>query len=85
MARGVPTLVSNVGANKDMVGDCGGIIVKAKNANSAVNGFKEASQLTAEDYDAISMTEISKVKAYYLTNVVLDKLLDLYKEMEDEK
>ena len=42
-------------------------------------------KFTVEDYDAISMTEISKVKAYYLTNVVLDKLLDLYKEMEDEK
>lgn len=85
MARGVPTLVSNVGANEDMVGDCGGVIVKAKNANSAVNGFKEAIQLTAKDYDTISMTEISKVKGYYLTNVVLDKLLDLYKEIEDEK
>ncbi len=85
MARGIPSLVSNVGANADMVKDCGGIVVDAKDSKAAMDEFKSVRHLTAENYDAIARAEIKKVKMCYTTNVVLDELMNLYRGMQDGK
>lgn len=81
MARGIPVLVSNVGANADMVEDCGCIVVEPKNVNSAVSGFDAVKKLPVEKYNKISNAELRKVKQCYTTNSVLEILMNLYREI----
>ena len=79
MARGIPCMVSEVGANADMVEDCGGIVVEAQNEKEALEGFEKAKKMSVEEYETISKLEINKVMNCYTTSIVLNGLLSIYR------
>jgi len=76
MARGLPCIASNVGANKDMIEKEGGIIVPARDTESIISAIRilENQNLRRD----ISKWNIQKVKANYTIDVVFDKLWKLY-------
>ncbi len=82
MATGLPTIATDVGANKDMLENKGGRIVPVKNTNSIIEAIIEM-----DDYETrkrMSEWEISKVKNCYLINQVVERLLGIYKELENK-
>ena len=77
MARGVPTIATDVGANRDMLENQGGIIV----AMSDVDSMKQAMNDIADETVRRKMSEwnICKVKNNYVTKQVMAQLSWCYK------
>lgn len=83
MARGVPAIATDVGANRDMLEDKGGIVIPAKNAEAVISALREI-----EDRDvrvAMSEWSIKKVKSSYLINPVIEKLRNIYLSLLEKK
>lgn len=81
MARGVPVLASDVGANKEMICDKGGLIVPAKNENEAKMRFEEMRGKSSKELEAISKWEINRVLNYYTPEMVLENLFNIYERI----
>ena len=83
MARGLPTVVSDVGANRDMVEDRGGIVIPAGDKDAVVEALKqiEAPKLREE----MSLWNIAKVKSNYLIENVMQTLMDIYSDAVRER
>ncbi len=75
MACGLPIITTDVGANKETVGD-GGIIVKLRDSGSIVDAINKLSD--KETRSKMSVYNIDRVKTFYTSDVVLDKLVKLY-------
>lgn len=79
MARGLPAIASDVGANADMLESQGGIIFNAKDVDAI-----EAALSECADYDTrakMSRWCINKTKNYYTTKKVLDLFLTHYRSI----
>lgn len=78
MARGLPIIASDVGANRDMIENIGGIIVRPKNVNDIVDAITriDNTQVRKE----MSKWNVEKVKTFYIINKVMDELQKIYQE-----
>ena len=75
MACGLPVITADVGANKECVGD-GGIIIKLIDSDSIVEAINKLND--KELRRKMSAYNIDRVKKFYTSDVVLDRLLKLY-------
>lgn len=79
MACGLPCIATDVGANRDMLEEKGGIIVPAKNVDAIVDAFKKLEDRNVRK--DISSWNIEKVKNNYTRTSVLDEIMDIYKRI----
>lgn len=81
MARGVPSIATNVGANKDMLENHGGIIIPVGDSKELKRALKnmENPELRTE----MSAWCINKVKVEYVSSTVFNKYLDIYQGEEE--
>lgn len=76
MAVGLPCIVTDWAANKDMIGTEGGAVVDVKDVDAAQKALEEMK--SADVRKKQSKVNISKIKSEYLDSVVLDKYVDCY-------
>ena len=76
MARGVPTIATDVGANLDMLENHGGMIVPMDD----VEAIKKAIEAMSDQRVRLEMSEwnINKVKSFYVTEQVMSRLCCYY-------
>lgn len=79
MAAGLPCLVTDWAANKEMIGDGGGFVVHIRDSKSAIEALKKMEP--KEVREAQSKYNIEKVKNEYIDSVVIDKYVDLYESL----
>lgn len=79
MARGLPVIASDVGANYDMVENKGGVIVPVNDVNATDNALKKL--LDASVRKKMSAWNINKVKKTYMYKDVMNRLIEIYKEI----
>lgn len=82
MATGLPSVATEVGANKDMLEDKGGVIIPVKNTEAIIKAIRALSSST--DRKKMSEWAINKVKKCYLTEQVMNRLINIYSEVENE-
>lgn len=76
MANGLPCIASDVGANKDMLEDKGGIIIEPRNSDAIIDAVKKLSSY--ENRFLASQWNIQKVKNAYLQESVMGHIFSLY-------
>ena len=79
MAAGLPCIVTDWAANRDMIGTDGGAVVAVKDVDAACNALKAME--SAEARQAQSLSNLRKVRAEYLDSVVLDRYVDCYENV----
>lgn len=77
MANGLPCIVTDVGANRDMIEDQGGIIIPTKDAESIVRALYKLEDI--EVRRQASSWNLHKVKTSYLPNIVMKSIVSIYK------
>ena len=83
MARGVPVVTTNVGANIDMLESKGGIIVEPKSSNQLKSALmKIDDKLIRKE---MSEWSINKVKYSYTEEVVLNRIVSIYYDLLEAK
>ncbi len=76
MASGLPCIVTDWAANRDMIEDKGGIVVPIKDTEECINAFiKMMPKMTRV---ACSNFNINKVKNKYIDEIVLKSYTDVY-------
>ena len=78
MASGLPIIATNVGANKDMIQNDGGIIVNVKNVNEIIDAINRI-----RDYEkrkSMSIWNIKKVNEQYTVDAFFGLLIRIYSE-----
>lgn len=76
MSIGLPIIATDVGANKDMIEDKGGIIVNTGDVKSLYVAINELGDSSIRK--SMSNWNIEKVKNNYTTEVVLSKIQSIY-------
>ena len=76
MARGLPAIASNVGANADMLEKKGGIIVSSLSNDQLKNALLILKERKTREI--MSRWNIDKVKSAYTADVVAQGILDIY-------
>lgn len=76
MSKGLPIVASDVGANRDMIEDQGGIIVPSQNVDALVDAIQSLQDSTLRD--KMSKWNRSKVEAEYMLDAVMDRLFGIY-------
>ena len=79
MYSGLPVIASDVGANRDMIEDKGGIIVPVKNVEKIAEALDFFS--AAEIRRKMSGWNINKVERSYSKERVMGKIVDIYTEI----
>ena len=79
MAAGLPCLVSDWAANKDMIEDQGGCVVPVRSPEEAAKAL--ASMLPPEIRRKQSAFNIEKIKTVYADKTVLDQYVDCYESL----
>lgn len=79
MAAGVPCLVTDWAANKDMIEDKGGFVVPIKSPEEAAKALEK--MMSAEVRGAQSAFNIEKIRTAYADETVLDQYVDCYEEL----
>lgn len=79
MACGVPCLVSDWAANKDMIENKGGVVVPIRNPKKAIEGI--AKMMSFDVREKQSEFCLKKVKSSYVANVVIDQYVDCYEHI----
>ena len=83
MAMGLPAVATDVGANKDMLEDKGGIIIPVKDSGAIVDAISKVQDEAIRKQ--MSEWVINKVRDHYLTDTVMGQLIDIYKGMETRR
>ena len=79
MAAGVPCLVTDWAANKDMIEDKGGFTVPIKSPEEAAQALEK--MMSAEVRGAQSAFNIEKIRTAYADETVLAQYVDCYEEL----
>lgn len=79
MAVGLPCIVTDWAANKDMIGTEGGAVVDVKDVDAAQRALEE--MMPADVRRKQSKVNIQKVKSEYLDSIVIDKYVDCYESL----
>lgn len=79
MAAGLPCIVTDWAANKEMIGDAGGFVVGVKDVDSAEEALKCLfdPDLRREQ----SKANINKVKTCYTDEIILNRYVDVYESL----
>lgn len=77
MARCLPVITTDVGANKDMIEDKGGVIVPINNSNAIDTAIQRMSDKNIREQ--MSKFNVEKVERNYTIDIVMQRLTDLYK------
>ncbi len=80
MACGLPIITTDVGANKECVGD-GGIIINTKNSEDIVRAIDKLKDKKIRS--SMSRYNIERARVMYTRDVVLDKLFKLYGDVHE--
>lgn len=78
MARGIPAIATDVGANADMLADGCGIVVKKGDVDAMEKALLEMQE--PEKRKAMSLACMEKVRSSYSTGAVLTQLKRIYQE-----
>ena len=76
MARGLPCIATDVGANKEMLESQGGVIVNVGDMVSAISGLESIQNLHRRC--EMSVWNLKKVKNFYTVESVMCKIKELY-------
>lgn len=79
MARGLPIITTNVGANMDMLEGQGGIIVVPQNVSELVEAINKIK--SSETRWKMSLWNMEKVKQTYTSKVIFERLSQLYTDL----
>lgn len=79
MARGLPVITTDVGANKDMIEDRGGVIVPFDDSLAIEAAINRMSNKDLRE--KMSIWNINKVANNYTIDIVMQRLTDLYKSI----
>lgn len=79
MARGLPVITTDVGANKDMIEDRGGVIVPLDDSLAIEAAINRISNKDLRE--KMSIWNINKVANNYTIDIVMQRLTDLYKSI----
>lgn len=79
MAAGLPCIVSDWAANRDMIGDEGGEVVPVHGDETAFEALKK--MMPAEVRKAQSLANLRKVREEYIESVVIDRYVDCYESL----
>lgn len=79
MASGLPCIATDVGSNKDMLEDKGGIVIPVKDSNAIIEAIQRIN--TPNIRKEMSVWNVNKVKNCYLLDKVMQQLVDIYKEV----
>lgn len=82
MSRGLPSITTNVGANKDMIEDKGGIILSENSVDAIIESLKIMND--SKTRQKMSIWCIEKVKNTYTFEMVFSKIWSIYSEVLDE-
>lgn len=82
MARGLPAITTNVGANLDMLENKGGIILKENNAECIIEAINKLDDKKIRESQ--SKWCVEKVNSTYKTDVVFSKIWNIYKDLLNE-
>ena len=80
MSTGLPAVATNVGANEDMLEGKGGTIISAGDTEAIIQAIKGLSPSSIRK--EMSQWSIQKVRHNYLTETVMEKILDIYQGVE---
>ena len=80
MASGLPVIATDVGANKEMIEDHGGIVVPVGDSAAIVAAMKKLSD-DAKLRETMSAWNIGKVQNCYLQVPVMQQLFSVYREI----
>lgn len=81
MATGLPIIATNVGANRDMIEEDGGVIVDVRSVDQIKEAIKYLS--SSKKRDAISKWNIKKVESTYDIKIVMGHIIKLYQEVRN--
>jgi len=77
MARGLPIVCSDVGANAEMVENkVGGYVIEPKNSDLLISAIKLIEDSVFRSNS--SMKNLSKVKSCYIDSIVIKKIISIY-------
>lgn len=76
MARGVPSVVTNVGANEEMLSDGCGIVVDVGDTDAMEKAIKELSSIGKRQ--KMSNNAIEKIRNNYVSSLVVNKFSQMY-------
>lgn len=82
MARGIPIITTSVGANKEMLENCGGVICHTGNPEELIQAIESVSSKSIRE--RMSKWNMNKVLGNYTIEAVMQSMRDLYKEVLDE-
>ena len=77
MARGLPCVASDVGANREMLEEEGGIIVPARDSAAAILALRAINELSTRR--KMSVWNMTKVSNFYTVDAAIKKIVSLYK------
>lgn len=80
MASGLPVITTDVGANREMIEDCGGLVVPVGDSDAIVAALKELNE-NAKQREEMSAWNIRKVENCYLQEPVMQQLFSIYREI----
>jgi glycosyltransferase involved in cell wall biosynthesis len=80
MANGLPCIVTDWAANREMVEDCGGIVVSVKDVEEAVEALRLLDQ-NKNLRQKQSIWNIDKVSKCYTSKIVTDMYVDAYESI----
>ena len=83
MAAGLPCIVTDWAANKDMIGTAGGAVVPVKDVDAATKALE--SMMPYEVRKKQSEANIHKVRTEYVDSVVLGRYVDAYTRVTEER
>lgn len=78
MSRGLPTVTTDVGANKDMIEYKGGVIVSVGDVDAMQNAINSIMEKNVREQ--MSKWSVQKVRDCYLTQTVMKSFAEIYKE-----
>ncbi len=76
MARGLPCIATDVGANRDMLESSGGIVISVEDLSALKDGIKILQN--PQQRQKMSRWCTEKVRTYYTVNRVLEQLIKIY-------
>lgn len=79
MASGLPCIVTDWAANRDMIGSDGGAVVAIRDPKAACNALRE--MMSPEVRRAQSLTNLRKAREEYIDSVVIDRYVDCYENL----
>lgn len=77
MARGVPCIATPVGANRDMLEEHGGVLVRVGSVEDIVNAVNDLAPVSTRE--AMSNWNVRKVETKYTIDEVMNDLIDVYR------